>query len=228
MAASSIKPLPLGDSDAVRISETVYIAGNPNGSEGTFSNGFIKSFHGDAKKRIQVTTPISPGSSGGPVLNNSGEVIGVSVAGYLDEALDTGTLNFVIPSNYVNILLSHHGTAKPLGQNNVFISADTYFRWGYVKVTLGNYKSAISDFTDAIRLESNNIYAYFNRGQAKYYLRQHAAAIADWDMAIRLKTDFVYAYINRGFAKFELGQHTTAISDFDVVIRLNPNMRRVC
>ena len=220
VAASSIKPLPLGDSDAVRISETVYIAGNPNGSEGTFSNGFIKSFHGDAKKRIQVTTPISPGSSGGPVLNNSGEVIGVSVAGYLDEALDTGTLNFVIPSNYVNILLSHYGTAKPLGQNNVFISADTYFRWGYVKVTLGNYKSAISDFTDAIRLESNNIYAYFNRGQAKYYLRQHAAAIADWDMAIRLKTDFVYAYINRGFAKFELGQHTSAIVDFDTAIRL--------
>ena len=75
VSASSIKPLPLGNSDAVKIGETVYVAGNPKGLEGTFSNGIISSRRGGyAKGRLQITAPISPGSSGGPVLNTIGPI----------------------------------------------------------------------------------------------------------------------------------------------------------
>ena len=64
------KPLSLGDSDSVRIGETVYVAGNPKGLEGTFSDGIISSRRDKyTKERLQMTAPISPGSSGGPVLN---------------------------------------------------------------------------------------------------------------------------------------------------------------
>ena len=66
--AYGIKPLSLGDSDAVRIGATVYVAGNPKGLEGTFSDGIISSRRDkDTKERLQMTAPISPGSSGGPV-----------------------------------------------------------------------------------------------------------------------------------------------------------------
>ena len=72
----------IGDSDKVRIGETVYVAGNPKGLEGTFSDGIISSRRDkDTTERLQMTAPISPGSSGGPVLNKKGEVIGVSLLG---------------------------------------------------------------------------------------------------------------------------------------------------
>ena len=68
VSAYGIKPLMLGNSDAVKIGDTVYVAGNPKGLD-TFSDGIISGRHGGhAKGRLQMTAPISPGSSGGPVL----------------------------------------------------------------------------------------------------------------------------------------------------------------
>ena len=150
VTAYGIKPLSLGDSDTVRIGETVYVAGNPKGLEGTFSDGIISSRRDkDTKERLQMTAPISPGSSGGPVLNRKGEVIGVSFAQY--RALDAENLNFAIPSKYLKALFSLSGTAKPLGQNNVFISADTYFRRGYAKADKTRLKSDIESMLQKIR-----------------------------------------------------------------------------
>ena len=62
VSAYGIKPLPLGNSDAVKIGEKVYVAGNPKGLEGTFSDGIISSRHGGhAKGRLQMTASISAG-----------------------------------------------------------------------------------------------------------------------------------------------------------------------
>ena len=110
VTAYGIKPLSLGNSDAIKIGETVYAAGNPKGLEGTFSDGIISSRRDrDVKERLQMTAPISPGSSGGPVLNKKGEVIGVSFM-----SLEGGqNLNFAIPSLYLKTLLSLSGTVKP-------------------------------------------------------------------------------------------------------------------
>ena len=71
---------PFADSEAVEIGDGVYVAGNPKGYlDGTFSDGILSGIRGSsADKLLQMTAPISPGSSGGPVLNNKGEVIGVS------------------------------------------------------------------------------------------------------------------------------------------------------
>ena len=63
-------------------------------------------------KLIQITAPLSPGSSGGPVLNGKGEVIGVSVL-----TIRNGqNLNFAIPANYLKTLVTKVGSAKPLAQ----------------------------------------------------------------------------------------------------------------
>ena len=97
--------LPLGNSDNVQVGETVYAVGNPRGLEGTFSPGAISSVRsGDNTvirgKILQITAPISPGSSGGAVLNNRGQVIGIAVA----TRVDGQNLNFAIPSNYLDKL----------------------------------------------------------------------------------------------------------------------------
>ena len=97
--------LSLGRSDKVQIGESVYVAGNPIGFlEGTFSNGIVSGVREFqvGSERIQITAPISKGSSGGPVLNNKGEVIGVAVS-----IITAGqNLNFAIPSNYLSELLN--------------------------------------------------------------------------------------------------------------------------
>ena len=222
VTAYGIKPLSLGDSDAVRIGETVYVAGNPKGLEGTFSDGIISSRRDKfTKERLQMTAPISPGSSGGPVLNSKGEVIGISFAGH--QALDAQNLNFAIPSKYLKKLLEQSKHAKPLLQGKQSISADTYFLWGNAKYELDDYVGAIADYTKAIRLQPDDADAYYNRGTAKANLEQHFAAITDYDTVIRLKPDYAGAYYNRGTIKYYLGQHFAAITDFDIAIRLEPD-----
>ena len=98
--------LTLGNSDDIRIGETVYAVGNPQGLQGTVSRGIVSSMRdfGQNGIRIQIDAPISPGNSGGPVLNDEGEVIGVSVSGI--QGIGAQNLNFAVPSNYLKALLS--------------------------------------------------------------------------------------------------------------------------
>ena len=80
--AHGLPALALGDSDAMRPGDPVVAIGNPMGLEDTVSNGLVS-----ARRKVegglevlQVSAPIAPGSSGGPVFNDRGEVIGVATA----------------------------------------------------------------------------------------------------------------------------------------------------
>jgi len=220
VSAYGIKPLRLGDSDQVNIGTQVYVAGNPKGLEGTFSDGIISSKRGGAaNQRLQMTAPISPGSSGGPVLNSRGEVIGVS---YM--SLEGGqNLNFAIPSKYLKALLTRSQRVSSLSSVSPTVSAETYFSRGNQKYDLGDYQGAVDAYSSVIRLEPDNAVAYYNRGLAKYNLGQHVMAVADYDTAIRLNPDDAKAYYNRGIAKYRLGRHVAAITDYDSAIRLKPD-----
>jgi S1-C subfamily serine protease len=103
VAATGLKApsLPLGDSNQIAVGDEVYAIGNPRGLEGTFSQGIVSAIRrvgGDTI--IQMTAPISPGSSGGPILNGNGEVVGIAVATF------TGgqNLNLAIPVSYLTAL----------------------------------------------------------------------------------------------------------------------------
>ena len=85
-------------SDSPAVGDTVYAIGNPRGLEGTFSQGNISAIRRlDSDTIFQITAPISPGSSGGPVLNERGEVIGIAVATFKGGQ----NLNFAVPSSYL-------------------------------------------------------------------------------------------------------------------------------
>ena len=73
VAVFGAQVLYLGDSDAIQVGEPVYAVGNPKGLEGTFSQGIISSIREvGTDQLLQITAPISPGSSGAPVLKQLG------------------------------------------------------------------------------------------------------------------------------------------------------------
>ncbi len=95
----------LGNSDRVQVGEEIVAIGSPLSLESTVSNGIvsgIRTIEEEGGKFLQVTAPISPGSSGGPLFNMAGEVVGVTTL-YLKGGEN---LNFAIPINDAKRLLS--------------------------------------------------------------------------------------------------------------------------
>jgi hypothetical protein len=102
------QPMPtlsLGDSDKLATGDPVVAIGNPMGVlDDTVSDGLISSVRVLSEKLtiLQISAPISPGSSGGPLFNSYGEVIGVATA-----ILTQGqNLNFGVPGNYIKPLIA--------------------------------------------------------------------------------------------------------------------------
>src|SRR5262245_6826499 len=98
--------LPLGDSDNVRPGEWVVAIGNPFGLEHTVTAGIVSAKHrvigqGSYDDFIQTDAAINPGNSGGPLLNLSGEVIGINTA--INPRANT--IGFAVPVNMAKEIL---------------------------------------------------------------------------------------------------------------------------
>lgn len=96
------KPLitiPLGDSEGVKVGQKVLAIGNPFGFNNTLTQGIISRID-YSKNRIQTDAAINPGCSGGPLLNTSGEVIGINQSIYNpDHNISNIGIGFAIPIN---------------------------------------------------------------------------------------------------------------------------------
>ena len=95
---NDFRPLPLGDSDRLQVGEEVVAIGNPLSLESTVSNGIVsavRTIKAEGGTFLQTTAPISPGSSGGPLFNMAGEVVGITTS-----RIEGGeNLNLAIPIN---------------------------------------------------------------------------------------------------------------------------------
>ena len=99
--SADVQPLPLANSEEVDIGQKIFLVGNPVRDE--FSEGKISYItEMDGVRYFQFYAPVSPGSSGGPIVNAKGEVIAVT-------ALNVGGITNAIPSNYLTELLEGEG-----------------------------------------------------------------------------------------------------------------------
>ncbi len=96
------KPLQIvsfGDSEEVKVGQRVLTIGNPFGFSNTLTQGIISRID-YVKNRFQTDAAINPGCSGGPLLNTTGEVIGISQSIYNpDHNISNIGIGFAIPSN---------------------------------------------------------------------------------------------------------------------------------
>jgi hypothetical protein len=95
----------IGDSATVEVGDDTIAIGNPKGLEHTVSTGIISARRTDVTGLdgtmvFQTTAPISPGSSGGPLYNDRGEVIGITTAQYKEGQ----NLNFAVDFKYAKLM----------------------------------------------------------------------------------------------------------------------------
>ena len=98
---TKLKTVKFGDSEKLKVGQRVLAIGNPFGFNGTLTQGIISRID-YAKNRIQTDAAINPGSSGGPLLNGHGEIIGINQAIYNpDNNISNIGIGFAIPINSV-------------------------------------------------------------------------------------------------------------------------------
>ena len=129
--------LDLGNSDALVVGEPVVIVGSPRGLEGTVTAGILSSVRdsGEGFKVLQTDAAVNPGNSGGPLVNNRGQAIGV-VSFILRSSQG---LNFAIPISYVRELLNslHEPMTLEQMRRSVRVTATTSQAPGTTKTTAG-------------------------------------------------------------------------------------------
>jgi S1-C subfamily serine protease len=121
---NTFQTLTLGNSDQIQVGEEVVAIGNPLGLELTVSNGILSGVRTDEKaggKFLQVTAPISHGSSGGPLFKMTGEVIGITSMSFEGGE----NLNFAIPVNDAKrLLLNQSSNLQSLPNEPVPVEAE--------------------------------------------------------------------------------------------------------
>jgi len=109
----NLQPVTLADSSQLNVGQKVYAIGNPFGLAGTMTRGIIsairpiKSADGaPIEDAIQTDAAINPGNSGGPLLNSSGEVIGINTMIASNGADQSSGIGFAIPINTAKAVLA--------------------------------------------------------------------------------------------------------------------------
>jgi serine protease Do len=147
-------PMNLGDSDGIKVGQKAIAMGNPFGLDFSVTEGIIsatgRDFSGSsnlASNVIQTDAAVNPGNSGGPLVNSSGEVIGINTAIISPGTAGSGQgqfagIAFALPINLVKSILTDLKNGKVLDSSNVTASRP---RLGIGSLDLAAYPNAILD-----------------------------------------------------------------------------------
>jgi tetratricopeptide (TPR) repeat protein len=101
-------------------------------------------------------------------------------------------------------------------------SAQDFLKRGNNRIDKKDFKGAIEDYNQALKLNPEYPDAYYGRGATKSYLGDYKAAIADYNQALKLKPEYPDAYLERGKAKHWLKDYKGAIADYNQALQLKP------
>jgi Tfp pilus assembly protein PilF len=220
--ANQVRPLPL-DRTSPQEGESVVVIGNPFGLEGSVTNGIVSAVRDIPTfgRIIQITAPISPGSSGSPVVNMQGQVIGVATL----QITGGQSVNFAIPSERISQLQT--GSLTSLSDlvastgRNKRARAVQFFRDGLSFLSKDDCEKALPYFEKAVESDINYAEAWAQTGFCKEKLGRHSEAIEASRKAVSLRPSSE-SYFNIGLANYYLKQYRDASEAYKQAIRLDP------
>lgn len=203
--------------------ESIVVIGNPFGLEGSVSNGIVSAVREIAGygRIIQITAPISPGSSGSPVVNMNGQVIGVATL----QAAEGQSLNFAIPATRIAALkinaLQSFSTLDTETRKNKRASAERLYLQGLGSLSRDDYNRAAQFFEKAVQIDADYAEAWYQAGFAYGMLGKHSDALKATRQAVRVRPDWAEANINIGASSYALGQYKDAESAYRQAAKLD-------
>jgi len=205
--------------------EDVIVIGNPLGLESSVSTGIVSAVRDIPAfgKILQITAPVSPGSSGSPVLNTKGEVIGVATF----IATKGQNINFAVPSE--KILALKETAITPLLKEYASATADEndseklYYK-GLIELWQENWSTALVYFQKATAENPQSAEAWFYVGYCYDKLGRYDEEIDAYKQAIRIKPDLAEAHNNLGVTYGNLGRYDEAIESCKQAIRIKPDL----
>ena len=226
-----VRPLSL-NTTIPEVGERIIVYGSPLGLEKTVSDGIVSAIREifDYGKLIQITAPISPGSSGSPVLNMNGEVIGIATFQFIEGQ----NLNFAIPSERIaNLNLIEEEktfTTKELFEQKEKDKKDSDYAYeAYDKALYfmdkKEYGKALPYLEIVIKTDISSLkaWAYLAIGYCYEEFGTYTKAVEAFKQAIRIDPDDADAHYNLGVVYGKLGFHKDEIEAYKQAIRIDPN-----
>jgi tetratricopeptide (TPR) repeat protein len=217
----NLPTLTLGDSDGPAIGAAVVAIGNPQGFENTVSEGILsgrRELEGD-QPFLQHTAPISPGSSGGPLLDTDGNVVGVNTLAYYGQ-----NLNFAVPSNFVKTLLEKRdlqelaavsGSVEGMSLAELTDHADYALR-------IGNLDEAETCYRKIIDEEPDLAAGYFGCGYVAYERDDYGESARFLKKGLEKDPREVDGHYYLGLAYSNLDKTSDALASFEEAYALAP------
>ena len=215
--------LRTADASQKDVGKTVYVISNPLGFEKSFTEGVLSAIPLMGKKKaLAITAPISPGSSGGPVFNEKGRVIGMVQA----SARQGQNLNFALPARVIEEELGRAKKVIPLRESGVASITRTAGYWmniGFDDLDAGWLPQAADAFSNAIRFKPDLEDAFFQLGYTYAMMNRPKDAIVALNEAVKLKSDDKDAYYQMGMSYLALRDFRSAVKAFQNALGDKPD-----
>jgi len=211
-----------GDSDKIREGEKVYIVGGTEGRvkvhEGVFK-GTKAVIHG--RKALEISVPVTHGSSGSAVFNSAGEVIGIVTL-----FINRGTpLVWAMPVNLIRDRINSRGKIVSVDKiiKEYSRSAEYWFCLGYFLLKTGAPRDAIGVLREAVRLKPGYADAHYYLGIASDTLNRNKEAEGSFRKALRAAPDFADAHFSLGVLYGKQGLYKEAVEALKQAVKYAPD-----
>jgi len=211
------------------IAEEIVVVGSPMGLDQTVSEGIISAIRSMPAigSFFQMSAPISPGSSGSPVVNMDGLVIGVatfqaSVGQNLNFAV-SGRAVIEMPALSDPLSLSEWTYAR--SRDKPRLAADLC-RKGFEFSVQGEDRKALEYYRQAVRKDPEDPLAWSGLGYCYAGLEKHDEAVGAYRNAIRSNPDNALAHYTLANYYREIGRDDLAVEAYQTAVRLSPRFAR--
>lgn len=213
----------LGNAEKNKTGDKLYIISSREGVENIISDGIYRGIKEITHKRkvLQVAAPVTHGSSGSPVFNESGEVIGIVTF----SIKRTQRILLAMPIDLIRDKIRNRKiiASKSNAIRSYKEAPERWFYLGYFLIEAGAHEDAIGVLKEAVRLRPDFADAYYYLGSAYEKAGKDTKATEAYKKAVLAASDFSDAYFSLGLTYGRLGKYREAANALKETVKLEPD-----